>query len=109
MRPFADVVRQIDGGVFYDDLTAQLAEVVQAVSATGKTGELTLKLKVKPNGSNSVSIIEQVTAKVPEPPRGATIFFVTEAGDLLRDDPRQAKLPLRDMKADGEMRETANG
>lgn len=109
-RAFVDVVRQLDGGACYENLTAQLAEIVQGVIATRKMGELSLKLSVKPNGENSVSITESVKLKVPEPPRAQTIFFTTVDGDLLRDDPRQAKLPLRSVDEPArELREVSVG
>lgn len=94
-RPFADVLRELGGGSVYDDLTAQLAEVVDGVNQTRKVGEISIKLKIKPNGENSVMVSSEVKAKVPEPPRGDTVFFTTASGSLVRQDPRQADLPLR--------------
>lgn len=96
-RQFADVVRDLDGGNTYDELTAALAEVVSGVMATRKAGELSLKLTIRPNGENSVSIVDDVKVKVPAPPRGQNIFFATEDGALVRNDPRQKTLPLRDV------------
>lgn len=95
MRPFADILRELAGGVAYDDLTAGLAEVVSAVMATRKAGEITLKLSVRANGENSVSISDDIKVKVPKPPRGLNIFFATADGSLVRNDPRQGDLPLR--------------
>lgn len=98
-RPFADVLRELGAGSTYDDLTAQLAEVVEAVVQTRKVGELSIKLKVKPNGEGSVIIADEIKAKVPEPARGDSVFFVTSGGSLVRQDPRQADLPLRRVDA----------
>lgn len=98
-RPFADVLRELGAGSTYDDLTAQLAEVVEAVTQTRKIGELSIKLKIKPNGEGSVIIADEIKAKIPEPPRGESIFFVTSGGALVRQDPRQADLPLRQVPA----------
>ncbi|MGE5151191.1 MAG: hypothetical protein ACM3II_13805 [Rhodospirillaceae bacterium] len=94
-RPFADVLRELGGGTTYDDLTAQLAEVVEAVAATRKVGEISIKLRIKPNGDSSVIIADEIKTKVPEPPRGESVFFVTASGSLVRQDPRQQDLPLR--------------
>lgn len=107
-RPFADVVRELAGGDTYRDLSDGLAEVVQAVMATRKGGKITLELTIKPNGENSVSIIDDVKIKVPTPPRGQNIFFTTADGALLRNDPRQKELPLKavaDNSAGGELKE----
>lgn len=91
----ADVLRQLAGGSAYDEANAMLAEIVDAVKDTRKVGELTIKLKISPNGDGSVKIHEDVKAKVPALSRGDTIFFVTEGGLLSRNDPRQPELPMR--------------
>jgi len=98
-RPFADVVRELGAGSTYDELTAKLAEVVAAVTETRKIGEISIKLKIKPNGDGSVIIADEIKAKVPEPPRGDSVFFVTSGGSLVRQDPRQQDLPLRRVDA----------
>lgn len=97
-RPFADVLRELGSGNTYDDLTAKLAEVVEAVTETRKAGEISIKLKVKPNG-DTVIIADEIKTKIPEPTRGETVFFVTSGGSLVRQDPRQENLPLRRVEA----------
>lgn len=99
-RPFADVIRDLAGGRVYDDLTSQLGEVVTAVVETGKAGSLTLKIDVKPNGEGSVRVLADVKPKVPTPVLGETLFFATSSGSLVRNDPRQAELPLREVKTE---------
>lgn len=109
-RPFADVVRELSGGRVYDDLTTMLGEVVTAVMETGKAGEVTLKIAVKPNGEGSVRVLADAKNKVPTPPLGETIFFATSAGSLIRNDPRQPELPLREVKTEqAPLKEASNG
>lgn len=98
-RAFADVVRDLAAGKTYDELTAGLAEVVEAVLHTRKVGELSLKITVRPNGEGSVRITDEIKAKVPQPTRGETLFFALEGGGLVRNDPRQADLPLREVRS----------
>lgn len=95
-RPFADVLRELSGGELYDTLTDRLAEVVEAVSTHRKPGELALVLKITPNG-DAVIVTETLKAKVPEAGRRSTMFFVTSGGALVRQDPRQQDLPLREV------------
>jgi hypothetical protein len=95
MRAFADVLRDLAGGSTYEELGTRLTEVVQAVMETRKSGTLTIALKIKPNGESSVIITDEIKSKVPEGTRGETLFFATAGGTLVRDDPRQEKLPLR--------------
>lgn len=104
-RPFADVLRDLSGGQTYDDLTLQLGEIVTAVIDTRKAGEITLKLRIAPNGDGSVKISSKVTAKAPEANRGETLFFTTSSGSLLRNDPRQESLPLREVSDSSKTRE----
>lgn len=109
-RQFTDILRDIAGGQCADELTAKLAEVVEAVSDTRKVGSLSFSLKIRPNGDNSVTISEQIKAIVPEKARGDSVFFTTAGGDLLRTDPRQVDMFPKEVKAaDGPLREVANG
>ncbi len=99
---FAEVLQQLAGGQTYQELGDRLTEIVLAVQETRKQGELTIRLKVKPNGEHGVIIAEEVKSKAPEAPRAETLFYVTAAGHLKRDDPRQEKLPLRQITATGQ-------
>lgn len=109
-RAFADVLREIAGGSLYEDLGVQLGELVQAVVEHRKAGEMTLKIKVQPNGESSVKLVDELKMKVPEPNRGVSIFFVTAGGSLIRNDPRQPDLPLRSVKeTEMPLKEVSNG
>jgi hypothetical protein len=94
-RAFADVLRDLTGGQTYEELGSALTEIVDAVMQTRRSGSLTLTLKIKSNGDSSVIITDDVKTKLPQPIRGETIFFTQAGGNLLREDPRQEKLPLR--------------
>ena len=82
----------------YGDLTReldeQLAEIVKAVQATGKVGELTLKIKVKKSKSDQIEIADAVTCKMPQPERKVTYVFALENGAVSQSDPRQRALDL---------------
>ncbi|WP_232629132.1 hypothetical protein [Methylobacterium sp. Leaf118] len=106
-RPFADVLRELNGDA-YDELTLQLGEVVQAVMQTGKAGSLNLSLKIAANGPGSVTITDEIKVKVPEAARPKTMFFATESGSLMRNNPRQHEMNLRDVSDTSEMKEARN-
>jgi len=97
-RAFADVLRELSGGEFYEQATNKLAEVVEGVTLHRKPGEFSITLKIAPNG-DAVIVSETIKAKVPEAARGSTVFFVTSGGALVRQDPRQQDLPLRTVAA----------
>jgi hypothetical protein len=48
MRPITDILREIRRGRAVDQATRLLSEVVLAVDETGKPGEVTITIKVKP-------------------------------------------------------------
>jgi recombinational DNA repair ATPase RecF len=94
LRPFTDVLRDIRKGRVVDAATEALAEVVRAVLDTSKPGEVTLKLKITPQGKgdNAVVVSAEVKAKRPMAPLPDALFFADLDGDLLRDDPTQQRI-----------------
>ena len=95
---FPETILQMNSGATVAELSEALEKVVVAVRAAGKTGSITLTVKVSPasKGSADVLMVEsQVRMKLPEPERGMTIFYATEDNRLVRNDPRQQQLPLR--------------
>ena len=91
-RPFADVLREMNRGEFYDEISDELGALVEAVQETGKSGSLTLKLRVSPNGAATVKVAGDVSTAVPRVQRGDNVFFVAGTGSLQRHDPRQSDI-----------------
>lgn len=106
-RPFVDTLRQIRYGQLQEELAEALNELTQKCTATGKVGELTLKIKLKPNVAGQVEVLDDLNVKTPKPERGSSIFFATPEGNLQREDPRQGTLEgIRSVEADtGEIRQ----
>jgi hypothetical protein len=97
-RPFFDTLRELRAGRTHEELTSALAEVLSAVRAAGKPGEVILRLKLRPpkkGGLAYITIEDDVTVKVPKQDRGDTVFFPTVDGGLSRQDPSQLDLALR--------------
>ena len=107
MRPITDVLRDIRKGRVVEAASEELAEVVRGVVDTGKPGELTIKIKVKPQGKgdNAVTLSAFVTSHKPKVPLPDAIFFADVDGDLLRDDPTQTRMFAG---VDDEERQAAN-
>lgn len=97
-KPITDVMRQLRGGAFVEQATAALAEAVTAVENTGKSAEVVMRIKVKkaPRGTNAVYVSTDVTAKIPQEAPAEELMYPTPEGTLLRDDPRQQKLNLKE-------------
>lgn len=91
MRPITDILREIRKGRAVDLASQRFAELIQAVDETGKPGELTITLKVKPEkgGGSQKTIIPVVKVKVPEVDLAEGVFFSDENGDVHRTDPKQ--------------------
>ncbi|MFA5633440.1 MAG: hypothetical protein WC997_18275 [Porticoccaceae bacterium] len=96
VKRITETFERLRGGEMLDEASERLAEVVRAVDATGKAGEITIKLQVKKlSRSGALEIIDRVTAKVPEEPQLTTMMYPTPEGNLITEDPRQQKLDLK--------------
>lgn len=93
-RQFGETLRELAGDQ-YQKMTDGLAEVVAAAMATGRVGEITVKLKIRPTNANAVQVECDVKTKVPVKPAHPTIFFVANGDSLVRTDPNQMALPLK--------------
>ena len=63
-------------------------------SATGKPGEISVKIKIAPTKGRKRLLTFDVKAKPPFIPTTGTYAFATDQGQFVEDDPDQAKLPL---------------
>jgi hypothetical protein len=99
VRPFADVLRDLGKGHVSDEMSVMLNELVQAVRDYGRKGTLTLTVDVMPVKGNTemLAVAAQVTSKPPKSDPVSAIFYATSEGNLVRDDPRQMDLPLREV------------
>lgn len=96
VRPMTDTLRHIGGGVFIDTASEQLAELIRAIDTAGGSGSLTLTIGVKKTTRGGAMLLTGKTSlkKPAEEPMEA-ILFATPEGNLLKDDPRQQKLDLK--------------
>jgi hypothetical protein len=100
-RPFLETLRELRAGRTLEDLATNVAEIVTAVRATGKSGELTLKLKFKPpkaGGASYLMVEDSIKSSVPKLDHGDTVFFHVAGGGLTRQDPSQIEMSLRSIE-----------
>ena len=106
-KPITDTLRDIRKGMVAEAAGEELANVVRAVTATGKAGSLTIKLNVKPQKGDSETVVisSKITASTPSADMPEAIFFADMEGDLHRNDPRQPEMfrstDLGDSAVDG--------
>lgn len=94
VRPITDTLRQLQGGVFLDECSDQLAQLVKGVDETGKPGKLTITLALK-KSSGAIEIAAAVTNKTPEPKPDTDLLWPTVEGNLVTENPAQRKLDLQ--------------
>ena len=99
-RPFLDILRDLGQGVTHDELSEKLQELVAAVAETGKGGALSLAITIKPTDSKSGAVVvaAEVKTKLPKLPAPSSVFFISPENNLVRQDPRQTTMELREIK-----------
>ena len=101
MKSFNLFLQDLNDGSTLAGLTGDLAELLQAVKNTGRTGSMTLKIKIASasKGGNEVDKIT-ITAdrklELPKPEQPQDFFWLTDDAEPTRNHPRQHALDLRD-------------
>lgn len=91
---FADFLATFAKGSANTALTKRLTEIVQACRETQGKGSITLKLTIGCQGGMS-EVKAKISYSKPDPAVPGAVFFTTEDGALVEDDPRQLKLPAK--------------
>lgn len=99
MSNFHKFLQEHRRGSLHDEICDGLRELVAAVSEEGKSGSLTLKITVKPGGAKSdhLEVADELKVTLPKKVKGTSIFYATPENDLVREDPRQTKMELREI------------
>ncbi|MDB5988887.1 MAG: hypothetical protein JWQ10_290 [Herbaspirillum sp.] len=111
IRPFTDVLRDMRFGETLDELGEEFNKLVQAVENTGRAGEMTLQIKLKPSTAGAIELTDLVKVKLPAPQKGTSLFFATPEGNLVRNDPRQKEIPgLKEVESNSKpLKDVAHG
>ena len=97
-RPFYDFLREHRNGVTHDELADALNDLVAAVNEEGKAGTLAFTVSIKPMGkSDGLEVSADIKVKPPKKTAGVSIFFSTPDNNLVRQDPRQQSMELREV------------
>ena len=89
-------------GCALTELSGAIKQVTASVQETGKAGNITLTLSIKPatRGSIGTLVIEsKVKTKCPEAEAPASIFYADADYNLVREDPNQTVMDLRNVSA----------
>jgi hypothetical protein len=93
-RDFAAFLLEHSRGRSHDELSQALRALVMAVAEKRKPGKLTYSVIIKPQPKidGAVLVADEIKCSLPEFDRPESIFFATEAGELMRSDPQQSRL-----------------
>ena len=110
--PFSQHISHLSRGMLEAELTEELAAVVKAVRETRLQGTLTLSLKIKMHSrsdEDTVIISPSVKTSKPKLETAPAIMFSTADGDLLRNDPNQPELELKEISKEPRQLKQVNG
>ncbi len=98
-RPFLDFLREHRNGVMHDQLSDKLQECVASVADEGGTAKLTITITIKPAGAGegALMVTDEIKTTLPKEKVGGSIFFASPDNNLIREDPKQHKLPLAEI------------
>lgn len=101
MKAFSLFLVDLNDGHTHAGLTGDLAELLQTVRNTGRSGSLTLKVKIAPASKggtevDKITITAERKLELPKPEQPSDFFWLTADAEPTRQHPRQHALDLRD-------------
>lgn len=94
-KPITDTMHHIGNGFFISSASDKMAELVQRVNESGKTGKIDLTITVKKSTkSGAMHITGKIKATMPADEPMETLLFATEDGALTPHNPYQQNLNL---------------
>lgn len=111
-RNFNHFLSQVQHGGLHDELSSTLQDVNNQLSEVagdvGKAkGTMTIVLSFAHERNGIVSVNADIKTKLPKISRASTVFWTTETGNLVNEDPRQQRLALREVAGSAAPREVA--
>ena len=95
---FFHILESMNRGRTLTALNQKLQELLDAVVETEGAGTFNVQLKIAWGKKNMNKVTATITSKLPNDAPEVATFFFDQRNRLVRDDPRQQKLPLDDGK-----------
>lgn len=86
---FLEFIQTFRRGELLAEGDDKLAELIEAISRTGSSGSLSLKMSIKVNKAGQLEITPDLTIKKPTRTLGVGIYYANDEGRLSRRDPKQ--------------------
>lgn len=100
-RTFLNVLENHRNGELLSDVSVAIRKVASAMALTQKGGKVTITLNMKPTtAGDGAAFVMEPDIKITEPkmkPAGS-IFYCDDDFNLVRENPRQKKLNLREVE-----------
>lgn len=101
-RSFGVLLTQIEDGALHAELSAIVqkmqVDLHEIADQRGQAkGELVLKIAFAHEKKGVVAVKASVDTKMPKGERGTSVFWLTDDANLSPENPRQQKLPLREV------------
>lgn len=111
---FVSVIAELKNGRCLTDCSRKMTELTDAVIEHRKKGKLTLQLVIEPSGVTDGRVTETSVSWAcaivkPEADTGSSIFFVTQDGQLTRNDPDQMDLEYHEPEQARDNKEASSG
>lgn len=110
-RGFGALLHQVDDGCAHAELSEELQRLggtlnAQAIQYGAKSkGTLTLTLTLTAEANGTVNVDYDVKVKTPKPKRPRSVFWLTRGNNLTPENPKQQRLPLREVPVQGPARD----
>lgn len=102
MKAFALFLQDLNMGQSHAALTQDLHELLQTVKSTGRSGALTLKIKVAPASRggdvDKITVTADRKLELPKPEQPTDFFWLADNAEPTRQHPRQQELGLSEVK-----------
>lgn len=103
-RAFAVFISQVDEGSLHDEASSEVQAMVRSLcdyaNRFGRAGKgtITMTLDFAVDAKGVAAVTGSLKTKPPKVPKVSSQFFLTPSGNLTLENPRQQKLPLREVK-----------
>ncbi len=104
-RGFAVVLGQLGDGDFADEIARKQRKLIDQLTTDAyyfkkdAKGSLTVEIKFSVSDDGVVEAKGSVKTKEPPPRASKATFWATKGGNLAAENPKQMKLPVRDVSA----------
>ena len=78
----------------------KFSELINAITAHNKAGKLRLSIDIKPSTAGTLAVKAEVSITKPKGMPAESLLWPTPEGNLMAEDPRQAKLELKPVAAE---------